>query len=325
MKAMVLAAGLGERLRPATERCPKPLFPVLGVPAIEWVLCALRCAGVRDVVVNLHHLPAQVVRRLGNGARLGLRISYSDEPILLGTGGGLWAVREFFRAEDAFFVHNGDVWHDWDLNPLIEFHRRQSPAATLALVSDPDQPEAHLVELDALRVIGIRGRPRSGDGPRYVFSGVSVQTPAVLESLPEGEVSCLVERGLIPMLASGAEIAGFLQAGSFCDIGTPRRYLDLQWSLLDSDPARLFASRGLTVPVARDAGVWSLGNPTVQAQATIRPPVWLCDRARIESGATIGPRVVVCERAVIRSGATVHDAVVFEGTVVDGPAEGLVL
>ncbi len=324
MKAMVLAAGLGERLRPATDRVPKPLFPVLGVPVIAWVLRGLRAAGVTDAVVNLHHLPARIVRFLGDGRALGVRIAYSDEPILLGTGGGLWAVREFFRGEDAFLVHNGDVWHDWDLEDVAAAHRRGSWDATLALVTDPSQPEAHVVEVEGGRVVGVRGRPRSGSGARWVFSGVSVQTPVVFEHLPEGEVSCLIEAGVIPMLEAGRVVAGAPVGGAFCDIGTEARYLALQWDLLARGPQALFERRGMSPPGEADPGVWVLGGPEVRPGAEVRPPVLVCRGARIESGATVGPRAVVCEGAVVESGAVVRDAVVFPGVRVAGRVRGVV-
>lgn len=325
MKAMVFAAGLGERLRPATDRVPKPLFPVLGVPVIAWAIRALRAVGVTEAVVNLHHLPARIVRFLGNGSALGVRLSYSDEPILLGTGGGLWAVREFFRVEDAFLVHNGDVWHDWDLGVVLAGHRRKAADATLTLVADPSQPEAHVVEVAQGRVVGIRDRPTSGPGPRYVFSGVSVQTQALFDHLPEGAVSCLIQDGVIPMLEAGRTVAGVPVSGVFCDIGTQARYLALQWDLLAYGPRALFERRGLVPPREAEAGVWFSGEPDVRPGAVIRPPVLLCGDARVEPGATVGPRAVVCEGAMIASGAVVRDAAVFPGARVEGAASGLVL
>ncbi len=328
---MVFAAGLGERLRPATEHVPKPLFPVLGVPVIEWALLALRAVGVTDAVVNLHHLPAQVVRRVGNGGRLGVRVQYSDEPILLGTGGALWAVRDFFCREEAFLVHNGDVWHDWDLSELLAAHRARGADATLALVEDPAQPEAHVVEVSEGRVVAIRGRPRPCEGRgedvrgRYVFSGVSVQTPRLLDYLPEGEVSCLVGQGLIPMLEEGRPVGAYLARGAFCDIGTEARYLALQWDLLARGPEALFERRGLEPPVEREQGVWLLKKAEVRAGAVLEPPVLVCDGARIEDRARVGPRVVVCEGASIESGASVQDAVVFPGVRVGGVVTGIVV
>ncbi|MBL6974205.1 MAG: NDP-sugar synthase [Deltaproteobacteria bacterium] len=306
MKAMVLAAGLGKRLQPFTEKVPKPLFPVLGAPVVEWALRRLKNAGVSEVVINLHHLPAQLVRRLASGARLGVNITWSDETFILGTGGGLSAVRDFFAGEEAFLVHNGDVFHDWDLSLLVEHHRRLGADATLALVDDPARPDAQLVELEKGRVVGIRGKPEGHGGPKFVFSGVSVLSPSLFEHLPPGVESCLVTHGIIPLLASGKDVAGRVMDGRFCDIGTPGRFLDLQWDLLEEAPG-LYADVGLDgFRVGPDGVILGPG-------------------ALLDAGARVGPRAVVCEGARIGSDAAVEEAVVFPGVQVDGEVTGIVV
>jgi len=323
MKAMVLAAGLGTRLRPATDAVPKPLFPVLGVPAIEWAIAGLRQAGVTEVVVNLHHLPEAVVARLGDGRALGVRIAYSEEPGILGTGGGLSKVREAFAGEDAFFLHNGDVFTDWDLRAVRERHQAGGADATMALSDPPDMPTARLVEVGPTGdVVGIRGRPAAGGGPRYVFAGVSVLTPALLDALPREGASCLVEDGLIPMMAAGRRVAAMLPGGRCCDIGTAERYLALQWETFPGAEA-LFLARGMEPPREIAPGVRVTGGPVIAAGAVLEGPALLCDGARVEAGATVGPRAILCAGAVAKAGSTVRDAVVFEGVAVDGPATGI--
>lgn len=325
MKAMVLAAGLGERLRPATLAVPKPLFPVLGVPAIDWILAGLRDAGVRACAINLHHLAGAVVRHVGAGTRWGMQVLWSDEPEILGTGGGLSAVRAFFAGEDAFLLHNGDVFHDWDLGALVRAHRAAGAAATLALVDPPDRDDARMVEVDgAGRVVGIRGRPVAGTGRRFVFSGVSVQGPVVLSHLPPAQDSCLVAAGLVPMLADGEAIRGPVMPGRFCDIGTPERFLALQWALLPDAPA-LLASRGLDVPAAAGPEAWAAVDARVAPGARLVGPVLLAPGAVVESGAVVGPRAVVGAGARVTAGARVEDAVVFPGAVAEGARTGLVV
>ena len=323
MKAMVLAAGLGTRLRPATDLVPKPLFPVLGVPAIEWALAGLRQAGVTAAVVNLHHLPEAVRQRLGDGRRLGVALTFNEEPEILGTGGGLSAMRGFFAGEDVFFLHNGDVFSDWDLQPVRRRHEVSGAGATLALADPPDMPQARLVEVGPTGdVVGIRGRPASREGPRYVFSGISVLTPALLDTLPRDGASCLVEKGLIPMMAAGRRVAAMLPGGLFCDIGTAERYLALQWEVFPRAPA-LFALRGLPPPREIAPGILATGTPSIAAGAVLEGPVMLCDGCRVEAGATVGPRAVLCPGAVATAGSVVRDAVVFEGVVARGAATGI--
>src|SRR3989449_1523283 len=130
MKAMVLAAGLGTRLRPLTDTLPKPLLPVAGRPLLEWNLLLLKRHGITEVIINLHHLGEQIVRALGDGARLGLRLAYSHEPTLQGTGGGIKQAAPFLK-DGPFLVLNGDTLSDCDLMALIAAHRADRKSTRL--------------------------------------------------------------------------------------------------------------------------------------------------------------------------------------------------
>jgi len=322
MKAMVLAAGLGERLRPWTDALPKPLFPVLGVPLIRLVLCRLRGVGVTEAVINLHHLPGAIVRELGSGRDLGMRLEYSDEPVLLGTGGGLKAVEDFFRGEEAFWLHNADALGDWDLGALWRRHLAQGAAATLAIDPGEDRPEARMVETDAEdRVVGIRGRPHQGDGPRGVFTGVSVLTPRVLQTLPPGEVSCLVERGLIPLLERGERLLGPRVRGTFVDIGTPERLLEAQWRMLPR-ATEWFEGLGLPAPREVAPGVFLHGESEIDPAVQMEGPVWVSGGCRVEAGVHLGPRAVLGPGTRVRAPARVREALVVGGEV-GGEVSGL--
>src|SRR5437870_5981980 len=161
MKAMVLAAGLGTRLRPLTATLPKPLLPVAGRPILEWNLLLLKRHGITEVIINLHHLGEQIVRALGDGARLGLRLAYSHEPTLQGTGGGIKQAAPFLKG-GPFLVLNGDTLSDCDLTALIAAHRASRALATLAVRDDPNASSWGPVTLDAhARILQIKGNPRS--------------------------------------------------------------------------------------------------------------------------------------------------------------------
>jgi NDP-sugar pyrophosphorylase family protein len=322
---MILAAGLGARLRPATLSVPKPLFEVLGVPAIDWVLAGLRDAGVRACAINISYLGASLVRHVGSGKQWGLDVLWSDEPEILGTGGGLSAVRRFFDGEAAFLLHNGDVFTDWDLGALVAGHREADVAATMALVDPPDRDDARMVAVgDDGRVVGIRGEPTAGSGPRYVFSGVSVQGPAIFEHLPPAQDSCLVQAGLIPMLAAGQAVAGPVMGGRFCDIGTLDRFLALQWDLIPDAPV-LLGSRGFPVPKSGGDGAWLAADARVDPGARLVGPVLLGPGVVVEAGAVVGPRALIGAGARVLAGARLADAVVFGGATAEGDVTGLVI
>jgi CTP:phosphocholine cytidylyltransferase-like protein len=170
MKAMILAAGLGTRLRPLTETTPKPLLPVGGTPLIVWNLLLLRAGGIREVIINLHYLGSMIEAALGDGSRWDMQIAYSYEPELLGTGGGLKKAEEFFEGE-SFLVMNGDTLTNVDLPALQEFHRSQAGVATLVLRDDPHAEQWGAVESDAQdRILRINGRGPMVVGVIYLLS-----------------------------------------------------------------------------------------------------------------------------------------------------------
>ena len=121
MKAMILAAGLGTRLRPLTNTMPKPLLPIAGTPLIVWNLLLLKRYGFLDVVINLHYLGPMIEQVVGNGARYGMRITYSREPVILGTGGGIKQAEPYFSGSPVLIL-NGDTLVEIDLEALCAFH-----------------------------------------------------------------------------------------------------------------------------------------------------------------------------------------------------------
>jgi NDP-sugar pyrophosphorylase family protein len=159
MRAMILAAGLGTRLRPLTDTVPKPLLDVAGEPMIAFSLRLLRAAQISEVVINLHHLGEQIRSTLGDGRAYGVHITYSDENPILDTGGAIAAARAFL-ADDTFVVVNADTVIDLSLQRVIDAHRRAQATATMVLRPDPEAERYGLVEIDAgNRVRRILGRP----------------------------------------------------------------------------------------------------------------------------------------------------------------------
>ena len=146
MRAMILAAGRGNRLRPLTDSIPKPLLEVAGQPMIAFPLKLIRDAGIEEVVINVHHLGAQIRSAFGDGRSYGVRITYSEEDPILDTGGGIAAVREFLSG-DTFVVLNADTFIDIRLGDVIAFHRAHEGLATMVLRPDPDAARYGLIEI----------------------------------------------------------------------------------------------------------------------------------------------------------------------------------
>ncbi|MCP9452053.1 MAG: NDP-sugar synthase [Nitrospira sp.] len=225
MKAMILAAGFGTRLRPLTEQMPKPLLPIGGVPLIVWNLLLLRRHGFRDVVINLHYLGSMIEQALGDGSRFGLRITYSKERTILGTGGGIKHAEPYFDGEPVL-VLNGDTLVELDLDALIAFHWTHRAAATLVLREDNDAAQWGLVEVGlGHRIVRIRGKGLENVGPTVprMFAGIHILDLRLLQGVPTGAVLSIMD-SYIDAIKQRERVMGYDMCGYWSDVGTLERY-----------------------------------------------------------------------------------------------------
>jgi NDP-sugar pyrophosphorylase family protein len=238
MKAMVLAAGQGTRLHPLTERIPKALVPVAGRPMIEYSLLLLKRYGIHDIIINLHHLGDQIESYLGDGRQLGLQISYSKEPELLDTGGGLLKAKPFFQG-GPFIAINTDVLIDLSLSELIEFHTKKGAAATLVLRPDPLADQYGSMEIDSggrihrflqARIASTLSVPTT----KLMFTGVQVLEPRVfdyMESEDRVRKFSTTKDTYPRMLLHQEKLFGFRFDGFWQDVGTASRIKEAEESL----------------------------------------------------------------------------------------------
>ncbi len=232
---MILAAGLGTRLRPLTDTMPKPLLPVGGMPILVWNLLLLRAGGIREVIINLHYLGSMIEEALGDGSSWNMKISYSHEPELLGTGGGLKAAERFFEGE-SFLVMNGDTLIDLDLPAFLNFHCAQGGVASLVLRDDPRAAQWGAVETDLDgRIFRINGRGREEGRSNSavtlrMFAGVHILHPQLFRDEPVGKPFSIID-SYTRTLSEGSRIFGFVHAGYWSDIGTLERYSQAQADL----------------------------------------------------------------------------------------------
>lgn len=225
MKAMILAAGLGTRLRPLTDHLPKPLLTLEDRPLIEYTLLLLRKYGITDVMINLHHRGNQIRQALGDGSRWGMTIRYSEEPRILGTGGGIRKVAKFL-SERPFLVINGDIVVEINLDKVIEFHQRKKAAATLVLREDPEADSWGSIGIDSRqRIRQLRNQPDWTGEPlaKRMFAGIHVMDSRVLTRIPPHGFSDIINV-YIEMLKKGEPLFGHPLKGYWMDIGTPERY-----------------------------------------------------------------------------------------------------
>jgi len=216
MKAMILAAGRGERMRPLTDKTPKPLLKVAGKALIEHHIDALVRAGITELVINHAWLGKQIEGYLGDGSRYGASIQYSDEGTALETGGGIFKALPLL-GDDRFLVINGDIFTHFPFEQLIE----QPPSKELVhlvLVSNPDHnPKGDFRLHDENRV-------SSTGSPRYTFSGIAAYQPEVFANCEPGSFP------LAPLLRQAMDqnrATGQLYEGLWTDVGTPQRLADI--------------------------------------------------------------------------------------------------
>jgi MurNAc alpha-1-phosphate uridylyltransferase len=224
--AMILAAGRGERMRPLSDACPKPLLPVGGKPLIVWQIEALAQAGYRDVVVNISHHADQFVGRLGDGSALGVSIRWSREPVPLETAGGIATALPLLPAGPVLVV-SGDVWTAFDYATLA--------ARRAAMARDAAAPRAHLIMVPnpSYHPAGdfhLRGERLALDGgPLLTFANIALYDTALFAELPRGEklkMLPLYRRWIEDGLASGERYDGpWFNVGSPADLATLDQYL----------------------------------------------------------------------------------------------------
>lgn len=221
---MILAAGRGERMRPLTDACPKPLLAAGGRPLIVWHLERLAAAGFRRIVINHAHLGASIEQALGDGARWGLSIAYSREAEALETAGGIANALPLLGT-DPFLVVNGDIWCDFDFARARGIAAQMRAASLLAwcvLVENPPQHPRGDFGIDC-------GRLTADAGPRYTFSGIGVYHPRLFAGVASGDRTPLAPllHEAIARGRAGAE----RHFGRWTDVGTPQRLAELDAQL----------------------------------------------------------------------------------------------
>ncbi len=224
MKAMILAAGEGRRLRPLTNHLPKPMLPVGGKPLLEHIIINLRHSGITEFAVNLHHLPQAVTDYFGDGSRLGVKLRYSIEDRLLGSAGGVKRVEDFF--DEPFVVYYGDVFTLADIRPMIAHHYRSGVLATMGLYPVPDPWNRGIVEMDAAHLIT---RFVEKPAPEEAFSnlanaGIYVLEPDILSRIPADQPFDFGRDVFPALLADGQRVAGYVIGDTLIDIGLPEKY-----------------------------------------------------------------------------------------------------
>jgi mannose-1-phosphate guanylyltransferase len=303
MQALILAGGEGTRLRPLTSTVPKPVVPLVDRPFIAFMLDWLRTHGVEDIVISCGHMASGVRNVLGDGSAFGVQLRYVEEPTPLGTGGALKYAEALL--DDRFFMLNGDVLTDLDLSAQLAQHERTGAAATLALTPVEDPTNYGLVRTDGDGAVTEFVEKPSYDqiDTRNISAGAYVLERSVLDLLEPGRPAS-IERDVFPRLV-GEGLYGYVSPGYWLDIGTPERYLQGTYDILEGTVG--------TNVVERMGEGYLYVAPDVDNQGRIIPSALVESGCRIGPGARVGGRVVLERGVTIGAETTIDRAVVMQG------------
>lgn len=315
---MILAAGLGTRLGGLSALRPKPMLPVCGTPLVRWVALWLRSQGVREVVVNLHHLGEQIEAELGDGSGLGMAIAYSREDgEVLGTGGALRHARRLLDDGSGapIVVVNGKIVLELELARVLAAHRAARAEATMVLRPDPEAERWGSLRVDADgQVVGLLGslRPGAEQAEPLMFTGVHVLEPRFLDRIPREGPQCVIRTAYTELFREGRGLAGVVTRDYWWEHSTVQRYLQGVANVIEGRVRLPYAERPLR-------GVAS--GAKIGEGAQIDAATWIGEGAVIGAGAQIGPRVQIGDGAVVAPGVRLRDAIVWDGVEVTRDVE----
>ena len=303
MQALILAGGEGTRLRPLTSTVPKPVVPLVDRPFIAFMIDWLRKHGVDDIVMSCGHLASGVRNVLGDGSAFGIELRYVEEPRPLGTGGAVKYAEALL--DDRFLMLNGDVLTDLDIEAQIATHERTGARATIALTPVEDPTAYGLVRIgDGGEVTEFVEKPAPDQiDTSNISAGAYVLERSVLDLLPPDQPAS-IERDVFPQLV-GQGLYGYVADGYWLEIGTPERYLQATFDILEATVATAVAERMRPDYLCVEDGVQSDGR--------IIPSALVETDCRIGAGARVGGRVVLERGVAVGAGTTLERAVVMQG------------
>jgi mannose-1-phosphate guanylyltransferase len=307
LQALILAGGEGTRLRPLTSSIPKPVVPLAGRPFISYMIEWLRRHGVDEAILSCGFMADGVRTVLGDGDELGVRLRYVEEPTPLGTGGALKLAEDLL--EERFLMLNGDQLTDIDLTAQLRQHERTGARATLALIAVEDPSTYGLVRRrDDLSVSGFLEKPNAEEiDTNLVNAGVYILERSVLDDMAAAGTRISIERDVFPQLVDHG-LFGYEASGYWMDIGTPPRYLQATYDILDGE---IMTEIGRAL--AASGGVLWEGADGAGAGGSVHAPAVIGSGCVIAAGATVAGRTVLGAGVTLGPGAHVDSSVLLDG------------
>lgn len=307
MKALFLAGGMGTRLRPLTDRLPKPMVPVMGIPLLERSISQLKECGVDGIIVSTCYRSDCIERYFSPGSS-GLEIRCICEEKPLGTGGAIKNCSQYFT--DTFLVFNSDILCNIDLKALIGFHRKNKADVTIAAAEVENPSSYGVIEFsEDNRIVSFTEKPEPGkEKSHFINAGIYVFEPRVLDLIPDGK-KVSVERDTFPLLLkSSYRMYVYRGGGYWIDIGTPGKYMQAHRDIFSG-------ACSVRENDFRRAKIYGAEGADIAPSAKITGPVWFGRNVRIGADAVIGPNVVIGDGFQSGRGCEIRNSVIWNGVV----------
>lgn len=301
MQAIVLVGGEGTRLRPLTYGTPKPMVPIMNVPFLARTLERLYAADIREVILAAGYMPQAIVEYFGDGAQLGMKVTYAIEETPLGTAGALKNVEA--KITGPFFVLNGDIFTSLDLRAMRNYHEEKGGLGTLHLirVEDPS-PFGCVVHSEDGRITKFVEKPPKGKEPTdEINAGTYLLDRNILDFIPPGR-NVSIERATFPdVIAAGRALYAYTTDDYWLDVGRPEQYLAAHRDVLSG-----------VMRLAVDSKIEGQEATALRGHPGVIPPVHVAADVVVDASAKLGPNVVLGRGCSIGAGAAVRESVLWE-------------
>ncbi len=307
MQALILAGGLGSRLKPLTFTTPKPLLPLVNRPILLYQLGLFRKYGVKDIIFSLSYLHQQISNYFKEGRKYGVKILYALEKKRLGTGGGVKNSQKFIK--EKIFISNSDIIADVDLEEMLNFHQKHNSDLTMVLFSVADPSAYGLVKTDKDgRILSFLEKPKFSEiTTNTINAGIYLLEPELLKFIPKG-VEYSLERELFPkLLKKGKRLFGYLHSRYWQDLGTPEKYLDVTFDILHGR---------LDYPIpGKKKGHLTVGKDSrISKNIKIKGKLVCGKKVIVEDDVWINGSVVLGDNCHVGKGTKLSDSIIFANT-----------
>ena len=315
MRALILAAGLGTRLRPLTNTVPKPMVNLGGRPCMEYTVRLLAQYGVNEIMVNLHYLPEPIKNHFGDGSAYGVNISYSYEEELMGTAGGLKRVQDFF-ADQTVLVISGDALTDINLSKFYRFHQKQQGLATLAIKRVADPTQYGVVHMEDNQILHFQEKPSHEEAiSNLANTGIYLFEPGIFAHIPANTFYDFGKQVFPDLLTKNHRISGYPMQDYWCDVGTLDVYREAHYDLLTGIVRAELPGKRL------EGNIWLGERISIHPETVIVGPVVMGKNCTIEAGARIYGPAIMGDQTVIGKNVVLKRCILWDNVHIEDNAE----